>query len=269
MNIYPNVFHSALKYLKDTRVNIDNLIIMTGDFNIRDSLWDYSFPHYSSISNDLFILVDLFNLELLIPINPISTRYLDTSGMLDLVLDLMFLHSNSSKLNHYVIHPFWRLISDHAPFTITITIKEEYMMNTKLSLSKNSKQEEKFIKEVIYVFKSLDTTNLIDRELIEQIVDKLPTSIEQAWNSNTRRAKITNHSRIWWNEDCRQFLNTYRESRSLEHWKLFKSIVKTTQRAFFDSKIQEVTNKSHRPWKLMNWVNKCKLLAIEAIKYDN
>jgi len=114
MNIYSDTFHSVLKYLKDTEINIDNLIIMTGDFNIRDSLCDPSFPHHSSISNDLFILVDLFNLELSIPINPIPTRYSDTPDMLDSVLDLMFLHSDSSELNHHVIHPSWRLTSDHA-----------------------------------------------------------------------------------------------------------------------------------------------------------
>jgi len=38
MNIYSDAFHSALKYLKNTEVNINNLILMTGDFNIRDSL---------------------------------------------------------------------------------------------------------------------------------------------------------------------------------------------------------------------------------------
>jgi len=196
MNIYSDAFHSALKYLKDTEVNIDNLIIMTGDFNIRDSLWDPSFPHHSLISDDLFILVDSFNLELLISINRIPTRYSDTPGMLYSVLDLMFLHNNSSELNHHVIHPSWRLTSDHASLTITITIKKEHVMNTKLSLSKNSKQEEEFIKEVICVFKLLNTTNLVDRESLEQIVDKLATSIKQAWNSNVRRVKITKHSRI-------------------------------------------------------------------------
>ena len=36
MNVYSNSSHSALKYLKDTEVNINNLLIMTGDFNIRD-----------------------------------------------------------------------------------------------------------------------------------------------------------------------------------------------------------------------------------------
>ena len=69
-------------------------------------------------------------------------------------------------------------------------------MNTKLSLSKNSEQEEDFIKEVICVFKLLGTTNLVDRESLEQIIDKLTTSTEQGWNSNARRVKITKHSKI-------------------------------------------------------------------------
>ena len=70
MNVYSNSSHSALKYLKDTEVNIDNVLIMAGDFNIRDSLWDISFPHHSSISDDLLIIADSFNLTLSSPTNP-------------------------------------------------------------------------------------------------------------------------------------------------------------------------------------------------------
>ena len=269
MNIYSDAFHSALKYLKDTEVNINNLIIMTGNFNIRDSLWDLSFTHHSFISDDLFVLVDSFKLDLSAPTNPIPTRYSDTSGESDSVIDLMFLHSRSSKLNSHSIHPSWRLTSDHAPLTITIPIEEEHVMTSKFSLSKNSKEEEEFIKEVTCIFKSLDTTNLLDQESLEQVINLLAASIKQAWNTNARRVKITKHSKIWWNKDCRWSLNIYWELRCLEDWKSFKKMVKTTKRAFFDTKIQEVANKSCRSWELMNWVNKYKLPAVEAIKYNN
>jgi len=107
MNIYSDVSHSALKYLKDTKVNINNLLIMTGDFNIRDRLWDPSFSHHASISDDLFIIADSFNLDLSIPTNPVSTRYSDTIGKSDSVINLMFLHSSSSELNNHAIHPEW------------------------------------------------------------------------------------------------------------------------------------------------------------------
>ena len=38
INIYSDSLQLALKYLKNTEVNIHNVLIMTGNFNIRDSL---------------------------------------------------------------------------------------------------------------------------------------------------------------------------------------------------------------------------------------
>ena len=77
MNIYSDASHSTLKYLKNTEMNINNLLIMTSNFNIRDWLWDLSFPHHSSISDDLFMLADSFNLDLLLLTNPISTSIIN------------------------------------------------------------------------------------------------------------------------------------------------------------------------------------------------
>jgi len=91
LNIYSDSSHSALKYLKDTEVNINNVLLMMGDFNIRDSLWDPSFPFHSSISDDLFMIADSFNLALLVSTNPGPTRFSDMAGESDLVIDLMFL----------------------------------------------------------------------------------------------------------------------------------------------------------------------------------
>ena len=38
MNVYSDSSYTALNYLKDTEVNIRNILLMTGDFNIRDCL---------------------------------------------------------------------------------------------------------------------------------------------------------------------------------------------------------------------------------------
>ena len=91
MNIYSDLSHTALKYLKNAEVNISNLLIMTGDFNIRDSIWDSSFPHHSSFSNNLMIITDSFNLKLLFPTNHVLTRYLDSDMRLNSVINLIFL----------------------------------------------------------------------------------------------------------------------------------------------------------------------------------
>ena len=105
MNVYSDSSHLVLKYLKNTETNINNLLIMTGNFNIRDSLWDPSFPHHLSISDDLIIIADFFNLELLLLTNPVPTRYSDTVGKSNSVINLMFLQSRSTELNNYLIHP--------------------------------------------------------------------------------------------------------------------------------------------------------------------
>ena len=64
---------------------------MAGNFNIRDSLWDLSSPFHSSISDNLIMIADLFDLALLSPTNPGPTRFSDTTGESNSVIDLMFL----------------------------------------------------------------------------------------------------------------------------------------------------------------------------------
>ena len=149
MNVYSDSSHTVLKYLKDTEVNIENVLLMTGDFNIRDSLWDSDFPFHSSVSNDLIIIADSFNLSLSTLTNPCPTRYSDMAGESNSVIDLMFLCCGSYELDCHSIHLQNCLSSDHAPLSIKIPI----------------------IEEVILSFKSLDTSVIDNSDKLESIVN--------------------------------------------------------------------------------------------------
>jgi len=73
----------------------------------------------------------------------------------------------------------------------------------------------------------------------------------------------------WWNQDCTNGLNKYRESGDLKHWKEFKSVVRTVKREFFDNKIHKIASSNKRPWDLMSWIRKKSFPAIKSISYEN
>ena len=193
MNIYSHSSHSALKYLKDTEVNIPNLLIITGNFNIRDSIWDLSFPHHSAISDNLIIIADSFNLDLLFPTHYVPTRYSDMVSKSNSVIDLMFLQSGLTDLNNHSVHSDWCLSLDHAPLTVSIAIDEENIDSFKFSMAKNSKEEANFIKEVSYTIKSIDITYLSDFNKLEEVANSLASKIEYIWKINSKQVKIMKH----------------------------------------------------------------------------
>ena len=223
---------------------------MTGDFNIRDSLWDSSFPFYSSISDNLIIIADSFNLALSTLTNPCPTRYSNMAGESNSVIDLIFLWYRSSELDHHSIYPNSWLSSDHSSLSIDIPIFEEVIQTSKLSLAPKINQENAFIEDMNSSFKNLDTSNIDDTKKLEHIVNQIRAFINQAWTTNAKKLKFSKHSRQWWMEEYSYSLNTYRVSRSLKNWKKFKKVVKDVKRSFFDIKIQEIANKS---WALGNW----------------
>jgi len=98
---------------------------MTGDFNIRDSLWDSNFPFYSIHSDMLFNVTDFFSLALSNLTENFPTRFLDNNQNSNLVLDLVFTWPLSMKFNHHYIYSDWRLMSDYAPITVDIHIDDK------------------------------------------------------------------------------------------------------------------------------------------------
>ena len=71
------------------------------------------------------MIADSFDLSFLSLTNPGPTRFSDTAGESNSVIDLMFLWHGSDELDNHFILPEWHLSSDHAPLIIDIPILEE------------------------------------------------------------------------------------------------------------------------------------------------
>jgi len=99
-----------------------------------------------------------------------------------------------------------------------------------------SNHEKAFIDKVILNFKYLNTNNMDDVVKLDCMVKGIDHFINQAWKGNTKKSRISKHSKQWWLDECSQALNNYRNSRSLENWKNFKKVIKNVKRLYFNDK---------------------------------
>ena len=109
----------------------------------------------------------------------------------------MFLQFGSKELNNYSIQPEWYLMSDHAFLTVTIPIIKVYIQTKKQMIVKDNDEEKTFIEELIKSISSIDTSNLLNVDLLENIVLILACSIERIWEENLKVINIIKHSKSW------------------------------------------------------------------------
>jgi len=83
----------------------------------------------------------------------------------------MFLHNGSSELDNHLIHPNWRLSSDHIPLTIAIAIVEKHINSSKYSIIKDSKEESTFIKDLTTSIRNINSFNLSNIASLDRAVN--------------------------------------------------------------------------------------------------
>ena len=182
---------------------------MTGNFNIRDSLWDLNFSYHSIHRNTLFDIVDFFQLELSHSTKFFPTKYSNNDQNSNSVLDLVFLWLSSSEFNNYHIYLYWRLSSDHAPISINIPIVDEHISTKWHFLIIGSDKENQFLEELTLFIKRLDISSIKSIKILKNIVHELFINIENIWFKHSKMVNITKYSKVWWNEDCQRNLDKY------------------------------------------------------------
>jgi len=109
----------------------------------------------------------------------------------------MFLQPNYRGFDNHQIMPDLQKPLDYAPLTVSIAIEEKHIHMMKQTITKNSKEEKKFIKKLGKKISSTDTSNIPNSNSLESITQKLATAIEDLWNKHSKYINITKCSKEW------------------------------------------------------------------------
>ena len=123
INIYSISNQTALQFLCQNVINLDNIIIMTANFNIRDNDWDPNFCHHSIHANNFITIADSLGLKLLPLLNPSLTRFADNPQDSNSVIDLNFLLPNNRRFGQHMLHPNIHKPSDYVPLIIKVSVR--------------------------------------------------------------------------------------------------------------------------------------------------
>jgi len=192
INIYSDSNQTAIQVLHNNTRNIGNMVVMTGDFNIRDSNWDLNVQYHSIHTEDLMSITDSLDLELASPINPGPTRFTDNQCNSNSILDLVFMNPNNTGFNKHILKPDIHLPSDHVPLIIDIGIKEENIDFTFQAIKKDSEEEKAFIRDIIKGVRNINTLDLKNLKDIQRCVTTLSSTVKVAWSTHLTKKKSPN-----------------------------------------------------------------------------
>ena len=113
LNVYSDNQQNALKYLKDTEANLNNVIIITGNFNIRNSDWDPVYSYHSLHTDTLCEISDSLDClppSTLFPLNmqiipKTQTRSLISCFCSLITENLINTRSSQKYTNHQIMPP--------------------------------------------------------------------------------------------------------------------------------------------------------------------
>ena len=130
----------------------------------------FKFSFYSSHSNTLFDVADSFSLEISKPTENLPTRFFGNYQDSNSILNLVFLQPFLLEFNNHYIYLDWRLLSDHTPITINVSISDEYISTKQQFLIKESDEESLFLENLTQSIKNLNTSSIWNSETLEEII---------------------------------------------------------------------------------------------------
>ena len=125
------------------------------------------------------------------------TQYSDNTNDINPVINLFFLQSNSTEFNNHIILPKLWFFSDHTPLTVDNSINKEFIQEKHWTIIKNSKEKSKFTLDLIKAVRNIKTTIIVNKDVLENIVQEYTRISKSIWYKYSRVVKITRQFMNW------------------------------------------------------------------------
>ena len=200
-------------------------MLIQGDFNLHSNNWNPTIIDAPDIANDLLNVITLSGLSL---INTDGAPTWHHPRGRSSVINLLFCHN--SLLSHY--HSCFlndkegRGSSDHSIFFFNFQKCVDYYSDE--YIKQDSKAKLDFLHKIATrIIKESDNNNM------EEVFQGIYSESHSAWLQHASRAKLGSNPTCWWDNNCQDAKDAYKEFRSNGNKKLYHKAIQTTQSAYF------------------------------------
>jgi hypothetical protein len=121
------------------------------------------------------------------------------------------------------------------------------MGNAMLSIKQDSEEEEEFLRLVAEGISPPSGDGAVG-----MVVTAIANVIVDAWLSEASDSRVSRCLKSWWTADCMHAKWIAKKMNTKDNWLALKKATVQAKRAFFDKKILHISEKTRRPWDLMD-----------------
>ena len=89
---------------------------------------------------------------------------------------------------------------------------------------------------------------------VSMVVSRVADAVASAWSLVAKASRVCMRSKSWWLEDCARAKHIALKVNTKNNWIALNKVTKCAKQKFFDDCIAEISEKTRRPWDLMDWV---------------
>ena len=244
INVYnpPKMNNSAIFSLLRLLPQLDDIMVIEGDFNLHAGIWDPA--RVNSPPLPLMLFNSLSDASFGLANDEGAPTWTNRRGLFS-VIDLVFINDALAPLFPDVfVNLEGRGRSDHALISLAFGTTEHW---GRPYIPSGEEEEENFIQDISRAICARSLTRSA-----EEAANLIANDIAESWNRNAKTPRANHTPITWWTAQCQHAKDAFLASRTRENQKEYDAVTKAARMDFFNRKIDQMTS-NDSPWEGVRW----------------